>query len=121
MSGDQLPKPDPGDYVTVGGGPQLSIERLMAQLVEQAARFVSPASPATAVDANRTIVSELSLPAVLRQIVEQRARPPGPDTPHSGVIGSDGLLEELIHVGMDDARQSMRSEICRRAGGSSER
>jgi len=57
--------------VTVGDGPQLSIERLMAQLVEQAGQILSAQHRLQRLlDANRTIVSELSLPAVLRQIVE---------------------------------------------------
>ena len=56
---------------TVGDGPHLSIERLMAQLVDQAGQILSAQHRLQRLlDANRTIVSELSLPAVLRQIVE---------------------------------------------------
>jgi signal transduction histidine kinase len=104
MSGDQRPQPDPRDYVTVGGGPHLSIERLMAQLVDQAGQILSAQHRLQRLlDANRTIVSELSLPAVLRQIVQSARETAGAQYAALGVIGSDGLLEEFIHVGMDDA------------------
>jgi signal transduction histidine kinase len=89
--------------VTVGDGPQLSIERLMAQLVEQAGQILSAQHRLQRLlDANRTIVSELSLPAVLRQIVESARETAGAQYAALGVIGSDDLLEEFIHVGMDD-------------------
>ena len=103
MSGDQRPKPAPRD-ATVGDGPHLSIERLMAQLVDQAGQILSAQHRLQRLlDANRTIVSELSLPAVLRQIVESACETAGARYAALGVIGSDGLLEEFIHVGMDDS------------------
>ena len=103
MSGDQLPQPAPGDFMQVGDGPQLSIERLMAQLVDQAGRVLSAQHRLQRLlDANRAIVRELSLPAVLRQIVESARETAGAQYAALGVIGSDGLLEEFIHVGMDD-------------------
>jgi GAF domain-containing protein len=103
MLGDQLPKPDPHDYVTVGDGPHLSIERLMAQLVDQAGQILSAQHRLQRLlDANRTIISELSLPAVLRQIVQSARETAGARYAALGVVGSDGLLEEFIHVGMDD-------------------
>jgi two-component system, NarL family, sensor histidine kinase DevS len=104
MSGDQLPQPDPREYVTVGDDPHLSIERLMAQLVNQAGQILSAQFRLQRLlDANRTIVSELSLPAVLRQIVQSARETAGAQYAALGVIGSDGLLEEFIYVGMDDA------------------
>ena len=103
MSGDQRPKPAPRD-ATVGDGPHLSIERLMAQLVDQAGQILSAQHRLQRLlDANRTIVSELSLPAVLRQIVESARETAGARYAALGVIGSDGLLEEFIHVGVDDS------------------
>jgi signal transduction histidine kinase len=103
MLGDQLPKPDPHDYVTVGEGPHLSIERLMAQLVDQAGEILSAQHRLQRLlDANRTIISQLSLPAVLRQIVQSARETAGARYAALGIIGSDGLLEEFIHVGMDD-------------------
>jgi signal transduction histidine kinase len=104
MSGDQLPEPDPGDFLQVGDVPHLSIERLTAQLVDQAGQILSAQHRLQRLlDANRTIVSELSLPAVLRQIVHSARETAGAQYAALGVIGSDGLLEEFIHVGMDDA------------------
>jgi signal transduction histidine kinase len=104
MSGDHPPEPDPGDFMQVGDAPQLSIERLMAQLVDQAGQILSAQHRLQRLlDANRTIVSELSLPAVLRQIVQSARETAGAEYAALGVIGSDGLLEEFIHVGMDDA------------------
>jgi signal transduction histidine kinase len=104
MSGDQLPRPDPREYVTVGDGQHLSIERLMAQLVDQAGQILSAQHRLQRLlDANRMIVSELSLPAVLHQIVQSARETAGAQYAALGVIGSDGLLEEFIHVGMDDA------------------
>ena len=103
MSGDQLPQPAPGDFMQVGDGPQLSIERLMAQLVDQAGQILSAQHRLQRLlDANRAIVRELSLPAVLRQIAQSARETAGAQYAALGVIGSDGLLEEFIHVGMDD-------------------
>ena len=102
MSGDQRSEPAPRD-ATVGDGPHLSIERLMAQLVDQAGQILAAQHRIQRLlEANRTIVSELSLPAVLRQIVESARQTAGARYAALGVIGSDGLLEEFIHVGMDD-------------------
>ena len=102
MSGDQRPEPAPRE-ATVGERPHLSIERLMAQLVDQAGQILAAQHRIQRLlEANRTIVSELSLPAVLRQIVESARQTAGARYAALGVIGSDGLLEEFIHVGMDD-------------------
>ena len=102
MSGDQRSEPAPRD-ATVGDGPHLSIERLMAQLVDQAGQILAAQHRIQRLlEANLTIVSELSLPAVLRQIVESARQTAGARYAALGVIGSDGLLEEFIHVGMDD-------------------
>ncbi len=51
---------------------------------------------------NRAIVSELSLPTVLRLIVEAARDLVGARYAALGVIGDDGLLEQFVHVGMDD-------------------
>jgi signal transduction histidine kinase len=103
MSGDQLPRADAGDLVKVGDRPHLSIERLMTQLVEQAGQILSAQHRLERLlDANRTIVSELSLPAVLRQIVQSARETAGAQYGALGVIRSDGLLEEFVHVGMDE-------------------
>ncbi|WP_330474480.1 sensor histidine kinase [Terrabacter sp. C0L_2] len=53
--------------------------------------------------ANRSVVSELALPGVLRRIVEAARAIAGARYAALGVIGPDGLLEQFIHSGMDDA------------------
>jgi hypothetical protein len=54
-------------------------------------------------DANRVIFGELSLPMVLRRIVEVARDLIGAESCALGVIGADGLLEQFVHVGMDEA------------------
>ena len=53
--------------------------------------------------ANRSVVSELALPGVLRRIVEAARAIAGARYAALGVIGPDGMLEQFIHSGMDDA------------------
>jgi signal transduction histidine kinase len=53
-------------------------------------------------EANRTIVADLDLALVLRRIVESALHLVGADYGALGVVGADGLLEEFVHVGMDD-------------------
>jgi signal transduction histidine kinase len=54
------------------------------------------------VEANRTIVADLDLALVLRRIVESALQLVGADYGALGVVGADGVLEEFVHVGMDD-------------------
>jgi signal transduction histidine kinase len=53
------------------------------------------------VEANRLIVAELSLSDLLRRIVEAAREILSADYAALGVIGSDGLLEQFVHTGMD--------------------
>ena len=53
-------------------------------------------------EANRTIVADLDLALVLRRIVESALQLVGADYGALGVVGTDGVLEEFVHVGMDD-------------------
>ncbi len=53
--------------------------------------------------ANQSIVGELSLPLVLRRIVEAAAKVAGAHYAALGVLGPDGMLEQFVHTGMDDA------------------
>jgi signal transduction histidine kinase len=53
-------------------------------------------------EANRTIVADLDLALVLRRIVESALQLVGADYGALGVVGADGVLEEFVHVGMDD-------------------
>ena len=54
--------------------------------------------------ANRSIVEDLSLPAVLRRVVAAAQVVASARYAALGVIGPDGLLEQFVHTGMDDAR-----------------
>ena len=79
-------------------------ETLMAELVEHASDILAVQARLRALlRANRTIVAELSLATVLRRIVEAAREVAGAKYAALGVIGTDGLLEEFIHIGMDEA------------------
>ena len=89
--------PGPGDLSRPLG------ETLMAELVAHASEIlVVQARLRTLLRANRTIVAELSLAGVLRRIVEAAREVAGAKYAALGVIGADGLLEQFIHIGMDE-------------------
>ncbi|WP_159857087.1 sensor histidine kinase [Rathayibacter sp. VKM Ac-2754] len=54
--------------------------------------------------ANRAVVEDIDLPAVLRRIVDAAVELVDARYGAIGVIGSDGSLDEFIHVGMDPER-----------------
>jgi two-component system, NarL family, sensor histidine kinase DevS len=81
----------------------LSIEQLTGQLVDQASVIMNAQERLRRLlNANRSIVQELSLPAVLHRIVDTARDVAGARYAALGVIGADGLLEQFLHVGMDD-------------------
>jgi len=81
----------------------VSIEQLMRQLVDQASMIMNAQDRLRRLlHANRSIVQELSLPAVLHRIVETARDVAGARYAALGVIGADGLLEQFLHVGLDD-------------------
>jgi signal transduction histidine kinase len=81
----------------------LSIEELTRQLVDQASVIMSAQERLRRLlHANRSIVQELSLPAVLHRIVATARDVAGARYAALGVIGADGLLEQFLHVGLDD-------------------
>jgi signal transduction histidine kinase len=81
----------------------VSIEQLMGQLVDQASMVMNAQDRLRRLlHANRSIVQELSLPAVLHRIVETARDVAGARYAALGVIGADGLLEQFLHVGLDD-------------------
>jgi two-component system, NarL family, sensor histidine kinase DevS len=83
--------------------PRLSIEALMSQLVEQASVIMTAQQRLRQlVKASHSIVQELSLPAVLRRLVATAKDVSGAKYAALGVIGSDGTLEQFLHVGMED-------------------
>ncbi len=79
------------------------IERLMGQLIQRAQEVIDTQERLRRLlSANRAVVSELSLPMVLRRIVEAARDLAGAQYAALGVIGADGLLEQFVHVGMDE-------------------
>ncbi len=54
-------------------------------------------------EANRLAVEHLDLPTALRQIVEAALELAGAAYGAIGVLGTSGMLDEFIHVGMDEA------------------
>jgi len=88
------------------------IERLLAELMERAEEVIDAQERLRRLlAANRAIVAELSLPAVLRRIVEAARDLVKARYGALGVIGADGLLEQFVHVGMDDATVSQIGEL----------
>jgi signal transduction histidine kinase len=82
---------------------RLSVELLMGQLVEQASLIMTAQQRLRRLlTANRSIVQELSLPAVLHRIVDTARDVAGARYAALGVIGADGLLEQFLHVGLDE-------------------
>jgi GAF domain-containing protein len=85
------------------GDQRLSVELLMSQLVEQASLIMTAQQRLRRLlTANRSIVQELSLPAVLHRIVDTARDVANARYAALGVIGADGLLEQFLHVGLDE-------------------
>ena len=112
QSGDGVP--GPADSVDPDRDPPLSVELLMSrlglsieqltrQLVDQASVIMNAQERLRRLlNANRSIVQELSLPAVLHRIVDTARDVAGARYAALGVIGADGLLEQFLHVGLDE-------------------
>ena len=82
--------------------PQRAVERLVIELLEQAAAVLTAQQRLQRLlAANRSIVGELSLPAVLHRIVDAAREVAGARYAALGVIGPDGQLEQFLHAGMD--------------------
>ena len=102
MPGELQTSPDAEDPGGTGS-PRPSVDVLMTRLVDQASAVLSAQQRLQRLlDANQSIVSELSLPAVLRRIVEAARATAGAQYAAIGVIGADGLLEQFVHIGMDE-------------------
>jgi signal transduction histidine kinase len=101
----------------VAASPQLSIERLMGQLVERASEIITSQQRVRALlAANQSIVGDLTLPVVLRRIVEAAATVARARYAALGVIGPDGLLEQFVHTGMDADTVSAIGQLPRGRG-----
>ena len=74
----------------------------MGQLMDRASEIITSQQRVRALlDANQSIVGDLALPVVLRRIVDAAATVAGARYAALGVIGSDGLLEQFVHTGME--------------------
>ncbi len=105
---------EPGRAVPMGpdADPRLSVELLMSQLVEQASLIMTAQERLRRLlAANRSIVQELSLPAVLHRIVGTARDVANARYAALGVIGADGLLEQFLHVGVDEETAQAIGEL----------
>ncbi len=66
-------------------------------------RGTTPAQLRRLLQANRLAVEHLDLPRTLRQIVEAAVELVGAPYAAIGVLGTDGLLDQFVHTGMDEA------------------
>jgi signal transduction histidine kinase len=105
--------PGPASSTDPEEDPRLTVERLMSQLVDQASVIMTAQQRLRRLlIANRSIVQELSLPAVLRRILDTAKDVSGAKYAALGVIGADGLLEEFLHLGLDeDAVQAVGGSV----------
>jgi signal transduction histidine kinase len=102
MSAPDEPSADRPAATDLAASPQLSIERLMGQLVERASDIITSQQRVRALlAANQSIVGDLTVPVVLRRIVEAAATVARARYAALGVIGPDGSLEQFVHTGMD--------------------
>jgi signal transduction histidine kinase len=110
---DASGNPGPASSTDPEEDPRLTVERLMSQLVDQASLIMTAQQRLRRLlIANRSIVQELSLPAVLRRILDTAKDVSGAKYAALGVIGADGLLEEFLHVGLDeDAVQAVGGSV----------
>jgi signal transduction histidine kinase len=105
---------EPGPAVPMGpdADQRLSVELLMSQLVEQASLIMTAQERLRRLlTANRSIVQELSLPAVLHRIVGTARDVANARYAALGVIGADGLLEQFLHVGVDEETAQAIGEL----------
>ncbi|MDO9378987.1 MAG: GAF domain-containing protein [Nocardioidaceae bacterium] len=85
-------------------GPRLDFERLLEQLVKRADEVISThVRLRRLIRANQSIVEHLDLAGVLREIIQVAVELVGARYGAIGVTGTDGTLEEFIHVGMTPA------------------
>jgi signal transduction histidine kinase len=104
--------PGPAFETGPDGNQRLSVELLMGQLVEQASLIMTAQERLRRLlTANRSIVQELSLPAVLHRIVGTARDVANARYAALGVIGADGLLEQFLHVGVDEETAQAIGEL----------
>lgn len=93
---------DPAD-VDFPDAPRSELERTIEELIEHAQRVLTTQGRLRSlVRANSLVVEDLDLPQVLRRIATAAIELVDAEYGALGVIGSDGRLEQFIHVGMPD-------------------
>ena len=108
-SGDS--EPGPAISTDPDGDQRLSVELLMSQLVEQASLILTAQERLRRLlTANRSIVQELSL-RVLHRAVDTARDVADARYAALGVIGADGLLEQFLHVGLDEEKVRAIGEL----------
>ena len=74
-------------------------------------RSTTPAQLRRLLQANRLAVEHLDLPRTLRQVIEAAVDLVGAPYAAIGVLGTDGLLAQFVHTGMDDATVAAIGEL----------
>ena len=80
---------------------RLELDELLVQLVDRAQDVMATRDRLNGLlQATRLVAAELALPVVLRQIVEPARELVQATNAALGVIGADGRLCQVVHVGM---------------------
>jgi signal transduction histidine kinase len=104
-TGIELPAVAPGarESLQFPDVPKLELDQLIDQLIERAQDVKrTQGRLRTLLTAIETITSDLSLDMVLRNIVAAGCELASARFGALGVIGADGMLEQFIHVGIDE-------------------
>jgi transcriptional regulator with GAF, ATPase, and Fis domain len=104
---DRADSREPGDEprsdVSFPDAPRLQLDELLGQLTARAQEVLTAQGRLRGLlRANAAVVAELSLPTVLRRIVTSACELLQARYGALGVIGPDGMLEQFVHVGMDE-------------------
>ncbi len=84
-------------------GPRSQLDATLAQLVRDAEQVLATQGRLRSLlKATRVVAGEIELAEVLKRIIEAAVELVGAQYGAIGVIGSDGTLEQFIHVGMSD-------------------
>jgi signal transduction histidine kinase len=84
-------------------GPRSDLDRVLAELVENAQKVqATQGRLRSLLRASRIVVEGLELSVVLRRIVEAAIELVGARYGAIGIVAADGSLEQFIHVGMPD-------------------
>jgi signal transduction histidine kinase len=92
------------DWLDFPNEARLELDQLIDRLVETSQRVRATQGRLRGLlRADRLITRDLALPVVLRNIVQAACELLDARYGALGVIGSDGLLQEFVHVGFDEA------------------